>query len=177
MAMAAVADKGNAAHRRHWHGAPPIRFPHWRANVVPDRHYLAPLLAAFLAASTLPAAAADYPRTSVEGAVDGVPDPFVGKWAMRYPELEGTVVAAQLATCDRPVVIEKLGETRLAYTSQDDEHSEFELSAFGGRTVWSPDDAPSLLAVWTGADSFYVYTVGPMGSADWTAPFAFERCG
>ena len=118
-----------------------------------------------------------YPREGVAGIPNGTADPFVGAWSMGYPEGDGVIVSERKVDCDAPIRLEDGGEGTLVYLSPNGSEVTFELTEFAGRTTWLPDQGESILAVWTGVDEFFVYTVDlSTGKARWDAPQVFRRC-
>lgn len=121
-------------------------------------------------------AQADFPRASYEGAPNGLATPFAGEWSMAYAADENTIVAQTLHTCDAPIVITASADDQMAYHSPGHEPVAFETFAFEGRTTWYPESQQTSIAVWLDPDRFLLYSVSPMGKADWEAPFELVRC-
>ena len=137
--------------------------------------YLITALAAALAlgGAVLPA----NPRTGIPEVENGVSAPFVGHWRIGFPDGIGVIVNEDVASCEAPVEISAADEITINYASPQGGSTRFELSAFMDRTSWFPDTGASRIAVWTTADSFYLYTVDPLtGVAGWDNPHVFRRC-
>jgi hypothetical protein len=132
-----------------------------------------------LIATAMPAFA-QFPQQGVDGMENGVAAPFVGKWRMSYPEDEDTIVAVELIGCERPIVIDALGNSRFHYLSPnnpEDARVEVDLTPFMNRTVWFPRlGGPNYLSIWLGPDAFHLHNLGETGAADWDNPFLYRRC-
>lgn len=132
--------------------------------------------AALLACLAVPALA-DFPREGVPEIPNGVSAPFVGSWQVGFPEGEGVFVSETIVDCAAPVVLDADGDGILVYRAAGGGESRFELMEFSGRTSWLPEAGESVIAVWTGADEFYAYTVDmATGSARWDDPRVYSRC-
>lgn len=120
---------------------------------------------------------ASYPREGIAGIPNGTAAPFVGAWSLGFPEGEGVIASGRLVECDAPVQLEDGGEGTLIYLSPKGSEVTFDLTEFAGRTTWLPEQGESILAVWTGADEFYTYSVDlATGKARWDSPQVFRRC-
>tara|TARA_R110000868_G_scaffold6550_3_gene37023 strand:+ start:11681 stop:12118 length:438 start_codon:yes stop_codon:yes gene_type:complete len=141
----------------------------------PMTQLLTTLLAALALGGPTPM---DNPRTGIAEVENGVAAPFVGSWRVAFPDGEGVIVNEAIASCDAPVEITAPDDATISYASPQGGSTRFELSAFMDRTSWFPDNGASSIAVWTSADSFYLYPVDPMtGSAGWDNPHVYHRCG
>ncbi|RUT34836.1 hypothetical protein EMQ25_02435 [Arsenicitalea aurantiaca] len=122
-------------------------------------------------------ALAEFPREGVPEVPNGVPAPFVGAWQIGFPEGEGMINGEPIVVCGDPVRLRADGDTHIIYASPTGQETRFELMAFSGRTSWLPEGGESTLAVFTGPDSFFTYTVDLMtGRARWDDPRVFTRC-
>jgi hypothetical protein len=132
--------------------------------------------AASIALLSSPAGAETFPRRGYEGAPNGQSQPFAGRWGMKFPEPEGTIVAATLVSCDDPIRIEAVDDSHIRYLSpRGGPAAIFEVFEFDGRTTWLPDGADSYITVWLDADSFHLHTTA-LGIADWDDPRVMFRC-
>lgn len=121
--------------------------------------------------------ATEFPRESIADIPNGVPEPFVGLWSVGFPEGEGMINGAPIASCAAPVTLNGSGNGTLTYLSPTGDEVAFELSAFSGRTTWLPAMGESLVAVWISTDEFYLYSVDlTTGRARWDNPHAYRRC-
>lgn len=121
--------------------------------------------------------AAEFPREGVTGIANGVAEPFAGSWWVGFPEGEGMINGDPVVRCERPVVLRIIDEVNLLYASPSGTTVQFELHEFSGRTTWYPPSGESSIAVWTGPDEFFAYSVDLMtGSARWTTPLVYRRC-
>lgn len=121
--------------------------------------------------------ASDFPREGIAEVPNGVPEPFVGLWSVGFPEGEGMINGAPIATCAAPVALNGSGNGTLTYLSPTGDEVAFELSAFSSRTTWLPAMGESLVAVWISIDEFYLYSVDlTTGRARWDNPHAYRRC-
>jgi hypothetical protein len=143
-----------------------------------DLTKLLAILALATAATVMPAAAEDFPRSGYDGAINGQSAPFAGNWSLGYPEPEGTIVAETIIGCEDPVRIEAVAETVLGFkTPAMPAPAVYELSELvEGRTTWLPgDNSQSVIAVWLTPDRFHFYATN-MGKADWENPQLMRRC-
>jgi len=134
-----------------------------------------PFAAALLLVSVTAATAQLFPRSGYDGAPNGQVAPFVGRWGMKFPEPEGTIVSAVIVGCETPIAIEAVDDTNIRYVSPNGPPSEFEVFEFEGRTTWYPAGAPTFIAVWLDPDRFHLHTTD-MGRADWDNPRLMYRC-
>lgn len=122
-------------------------------------------------------ALADFPQTGVLEVPNGTSAPFVGNWQVGFPEGDGVIFAETIVSCEAPVEIAADGDGNIVYLSPTGTEAGFELMEFSGRTSWLPEAGESVIAVWTGPDEFYAYTVDAMtGKARWDDPRVYTRC-
>lgn len=132
---------------------------------------LAGLTASVLAALSGSASAiVPYPFENYSAVPDGRSAPFVGTWSVR---IEGKL-GRTIATCAVPLEIEATGARSLVYRPPNDPAASIELIAEDRHTTWRSSVAGgSFIAVWTQADSFYLYD---QALPDLGGPYAFTRC-
>ena len=121
--------------------------------------------------------ATEFPRQGIADITNGVSEPFAGTWSVGFPEGEGMINGASIATCAAPVALAGAESGTLTYLSPTGDEVAFQLSEFSGRTTWFPAVGESLVAVWISADEFYLYSVDlGTGQARWDNPHAYRRC-
>ncbi|MBU1305278.1 MAG: hypothetical protein KKF33_07135 [Alphaproteobacteria bacterium] len=133
--------------------------------------------AALLALALSLPAHAEFPREGVPSVANGQSSPFVGAWSIGFPEGDGMINGAPPVSCEAPVMLQADGEYDLVYVSPGGQEVAFALMEFSGRTTWLPAEGESLIAVWTGPDEFFSYTVElTTGRARWDDPRVYRRC-
>lgn len=134
------------------------------------------VLAALLMTTTF-AMAEDFPRRSVEGALDGDSKLFAGNWAMAAPASPSDPAGEVVTDCDAPVVITALADHMARFHLPTTGYTaELELSEAIGGTRWKADQGPGFFSAWAGADSFYLFEMDMMGRPSWRNPDRLTRC-
>ena len=112
------------------------------------------------------------------GAVPADPAPFVGNWAVAWPETSGVVVNTPDATCAAPVVIEILEDNRIVYRSPSGAVAEFEVMSFAGRFPWWSDQGRNGVAEWIDFEDneFLLAFTELTGGTDWSQAKQYSRC-
>lgn len=121
--------------------------------------------------------AQDFPREGNPAIVNGIAEPFSGRWWIGFPEGEGMINGQPVVDCDAAVELAPEGEGNLLYRSATGSEVIFELLEFSGRTTWLPEFGESTIVVWITEDEFFAYSVDlATGRARWDNPLAYRRC-
>ena len=106
------------------------------------------------------------------------PTPFVGNWAVAWPEDSGVIVNKPDATCEAPVVIEIIEGNRIRYRSPKGGEAEFEVMSFGGRFPWWTDQGRNGVAEWIDFEEtiFLLAFTELTGGTDWSKAKQYTRC-
>ena len=104
------------------------------------------------------------------GAVVGMkpadPKPFIGEWAIAFPEGAGVIVNKPDATCDAPAVISAAPNGMISIRKPKGDAGNWALKSFGGRNpLWRDDEVDqTLVADWIDSNRFLLASK-PIGSA------------
>ena len=109
----------------------------------------------------------------------GDPEPFVGEWAIAFPEAEGVIVNRPDATCEAPATIALDPDGLIVVTTPGGGAGTWAVKDFGERNPWWLDDdvAVTMVAEWIDGDRFLLAGKDASGiNTDWQRAKQWTRC-
>ena len=127
--------------------------------------------------------AVGFNATALGGAVADVkpadPKPFIGAWAIVFPEGAGVIVNKPDTTCDAPAIISAGPNGMISIRTPKGDAGNWAVKSFGGRNpLWRDDGVDqTLVADWIDGDRFLLAGKDASGiKTDWTRAKQWTRC-
>jgi hypothetical protein len=129
----------------------------------PRRFFLTALLAVGCSAIAV--------GSAVAGVKPADPKPFIGEWAIAFPEGAGVIVNKPDTTCDAPAIISAGPDGMISIRTPKGDAGNWAVKSFGGRNpLWRDDGVDqTLVADWIDGDRFLLAGKDASGiKTDWT---------